>query len=311
MQCRMLKMEQSLSALPDMALFVEVARTGSFRQAAARLALPPSTLSRRIAAMEARLGVPLFLRTTRSVALTSAARPYFERCLEVLEAAERAQAALASAHQRQARMRIAMPVDLGVELLGSAVAAFLDAHPGLRVELDLSSRAVDLLRDPVDLAVRIGRPMDDRLVARKIADVSSGVYAAPGLLRRLAPVTTPDQLATLPCLDLRTAQGSMPWKVGSSRWDAAPGPSVLAANSVALLRRLTEEGRGLALLPDHVAAQGVQDRRLLRVLAGLQTPTWPVYAVTASRAVPRLVGLLIAHLKTQLASTSLAHASGS
>lgn len=303
-------MEQSWSALPDMALFVEVARTGSFRKAAARLGLPPSTLSRRIAAMEARLGVPLLLRTTRSVALTSAARPYFERCLDVLEAAQRAQASLCAGHQRQAHLRIAMPVDLGVELLGSAVAAFVDAHPGLRVELDLSSRAVDLLRDPVDLAVRIGKPMDDRLVARKMAAVTSGVFAAPALLRRLAPITAPDQLATLPCLDLRTAQGSMPWTVGPSSWDAAPGPSVLAANSVALVRKLAEEGRGLALLPDHVAAQGVQSRRLVRVLPGLPTPTWPVYAVTASRTVPRLVGLLISHLQAHLASGALAAAHG-
>lgn len=299
-------MEHSVSALPDMALFVEVARTSSFRQAAARLALPPSTLSRRIAAMEARLGVPLFLRTTRSVVLTSAARPYFERCLEVLEAAERAHAALAAGHERQARMRIAMPVDLGVDLLGPAIAAFVDAHPGLRVELDLSSRAVDLLRDPVDLAVRIGKPMDDRVVARKIAEVTSGVYAAPGLLRRFAPVTTAEQLATLPCLDLRTSQGSMPWRLASSKWDAAPGPCVFAANSVALLQRLAEEGRGLALLPDHVAAHRVRAGRLVRVLPGQPTPTWPVYAVTASRNVPRLVGLLMAHLKLTLANTSLA-----
>jgi DNA-binding transcriptional LysR family regulator len=305
------EMEQALRTLPDIALFVEVARTGSFRRAAARLELPPSTLSRRIGAMEARLGVPLFVRTTRNVTLSPAAGPYFERCLEVLEAAGRAQAALVTGHERQARMRIAMPVDLGVEMLGPAVAAFVDAHPGLRVELDLSSRAVDLLRDPVDLAFRIGRPMDDRLVARKIADVASGVYAAPAFLRRQRPVTAAEQLAALPCLDLRTAQGSMPWRVGSATWGAAPGPCVLAANSVALLRRLAEDGRGLALLPQHVAAPSVQAGRLVRVLAGLPTPTWPVYALTAGRTVPRRVGLLIAHVRAALALTPLALAGSS
>jgi DNA-binding transcriptional LysR family regulator len=163
----MLFMDQSRSTLADVALFVEVARTSSFRLAAARLEIPPSTLSRRIAALEARLGVALFARTTRSVVLTSAAKPYFERCLEVLAAAERAQAALDGGQQRQARMRIAMPVDLGVEILGPLIAAFADQHPGLSVEFDLSSRAsVDLLRDPVDLAWRIGKPMDDRVVWR-------------------------------------------------------------------------------------------------------------------------------------------------
>ncbi|MBL8330885.1 MAG: LysR family transcriptional regulator [Rubrivivax sp.] len=294
-------MEQSRSTLADVALFVEVARTASFRLAAARLEMPPSTLSRRIAALEARLGVVLFVRTTRSVALTSAARHYFERCLEVMEAAERAQAALEADHQRQTRMRIAMPVDLGVEILGPAIAAFADTHPGLSLEFDLSSRAVDLLRDPVDLALRIGKPMDDRVVARKLGEIASGLYAAPGLLQRLAPISAAQQLAELPCLDLRTAQGSMPWQLGAARWDAAPGPSVLAANSVALLCRLAEEGRGIALLPRHVAARSVHTRRLAPVLEDEATPRWPLYAVTVSRTLPRLVRLLISHVKGALA----------
>jgi DNA-binding transcriptional LysR family regulator len=264
--------------------------------------MPPSTLSRRIAALEVRLGVALFVRTTRSVALTSAAKPYFERCLEVIEAAERAQAALDTSQDQQMRMRIAMPVDLGVEMLGPAVATFADAHRGLKVEFDLSSRAVDLLRDPVDLALRIGKPMDDRVVARKVGEIASGLYAAPGLLRRLPPITAPQQLADLPCLDLRTALGSMPWQVGAAHWDAAPGPCALAANSVALLCRLAEDGRGIALLPRHVAARRVQARSLEHLLAGEATPNWPIYAVTANRHAPRLVKLLIAHIKAALAS---------
>jgi DNA-binding transcriptional LysR family regulator len=180
------------------------------------------------------------------------------------------------------------------------IAAFADQHPGLSVEFDLSSLAVDLLRDPVDLAWRIGKPMDDRVVARKVAEIASGLYAAPGLLRRLPPITAAQQLTDLPCLDLRTAQGSMPWHVATAHWDAAPGRCVLAANSVALLCRLAEEGRGIALLPRHVAARSVHARRLASVLAGETTPTWPLYAVTASRHAPRLVRLLIAHVKDAL-----------
>lgn len=293
-------MEQSLLVLPDMALFVEVARTGSFRQAAARLHLPASTLSRRIAAMEARLGVTLFLRTTRSVALTPAARPYFDRCVEVMDAAERAQAALAASLTQQALMRIAMPVDLGVEFLGPVVAEFVDANPGLRVEFDLSSRAVDLLREPVDLAFRIGKPMDDRLVARKVADIGSGLYAAPAWTQRAPELTRPEQLEGVPCLDLRTALGSMAWRVGACQWDAAPGPCVLAANSVSLLRKLAEGGRGVALLPHHMAAPSLQAGRLVRVLPNEVTPVWPVYAVTVGRQVPQRVRLLMAHVTNAL-----------
>lgn len=290
-----------MQSLGDVALFVEVARTGSFRLASARLGIPPSTLSRRIAAMEGRLGARLFLRTTRSVALTSVAKPYFDRCLEVLEAAERAQNALSAGHGRQMQMRIAMPVDLGVEMLGPSIASFADSHPGLQVEFELSSRAVDLLRDPVDLAFRIGRPLDHRVVARKIASIASGIFAAPDLLRRLTPVTGVEQLASLPCLDLRTAQGSMPWTIGARHWTAAPGPCVLRANSVALLRRFAEDGRGIALLPVHVARQAVHRGQLIRLLPDEATPTWPVFAVTVDRTVPALVRQLINHVRRDLA----------
>lgn len=294
-----------MQVLPDMALFVAVARAGSFRQAAARLQLPVSTLSRRIAAMEARLGVPLLLRTTRSVSLTPGATPYFERCVEVLEAAERAQAALTASHTQQVRMRIAMPVDLGVEVLGPVVADFVDSHPGLRVEFDLSAHAVDLLRDPIDLAFRIGKPMDDRLVARQVADIPSGLYAAPAWLRRHPAITQPEQLEQVPCLDLRTAVGSMAWRVSACQWDAAPGPCALAANSVSLLRKLAEGGRGVALLPQHMASASVRAGRLQRVLPSASTPVWPVYAVTAGRQLPDRVRLLLAHVRSALRTVAL------
>lgn len=294
------------NALQDLALFVEVVRAGSYRHAATRLSMPVSTLSRRIAALEKGLGVSLLVRTTRSVTLTSAAKPFFERCLEVMDAARRAEDALTGGRGRQALLRVAMPVDLGVDVLGPAVAQFMDSQPGLRVEFDLSSHAVDLMREPVDVAFRIGKPMDDRVVARKIADITSSVYASPALLRRLPPVASAEQLPALPCLDLRTAQGSMPWRVGALRWDSAPGTCTLGANSVALVRRFAEEGRGLALLPNHLVAQGGQTRRLVQVLADLPTTSWPVYAVTADRSVPRLVSQLIAHVRTVLAGTPLA-----
>ena len=298
-------MRQSLAALPDVALFVEVARAGSFRRAAARLELPPATLSRRIAAFETRLGVRLFLRTTRSVALTEIAKPYYERCLELIDAAERAQAAIVSGREQPGRIRISMPVDLGVEILGPLIASFAAERTGLHVDFELSSRAVDLLRDPVDLVFRIGRTMDDRVVARRIADIRSGVYGAPALLRRFAPIANPTQLVDMPCVNLQTAQGPMPWRVGNYRWDAAPGPCFVSANSVSLLRTLAEQGHGLVLLAEHMAVSGVRAKLLARVLPDLPTASWPLYAITAHRMVPNPVRQLIAHVKSALEHRSL------
>ncbi|MEZ5658464.1 MAG: LysR family transcriptional regulator [Burkholderiaceae bacterium] len=294
-----------MHSLTDLVLFVEVARAGGFRHAALRLDMPPATLSRRIAAMEARLGTQLFQRTTRQVSLTEAARPFYEQCLTVLEAAQRAQGILAASQEQPARIRVSMPVDLGVEILGPLIAAFAAGQPGLRIEFDLSSRATDLLRDPVDLVFRIGRPMDDRVVARKVADITTGLYAAPAYLGTVNPITEPAHLAHLQCLDLQTAQGSMPWKVDHLRWPAAPGTSTLSANSVALLRTLAERGHGLALLPEHIASASVEERRLTRLLPRASTPRWPLYAMTATRLVSGQLRRLIEHVKGSLQATPL------
>lgn len=303
-------MEQWLQSLPDLALFVEVVRTGSFRLAAARLGVPASTLSRRMGAMERRLGLRLVLRTTRSVSLSPAARGYYEQCLQVVEAAERAQALLPGRQGAPGRIRVAMPVDLGVDILGPLVAAFAAARPGLQAEMDLSPRPADLLRDPVDLAFRVGKPLDDRVVARRLADIPGALYASPDFLRRAGPVTLAAQLPQLPCLNLLTGKGPMPWSVGAQRWPAAPGAQALSVNSVALLRVLAERGHGIALLPVHMAAPAVQARRLHRVLPDEAVPGWPLYAVTASRVLSPSVRELIAQVKDALQHGVLSPPSG-
>ena len=298
-------MKESWRFLPDIALFVAVARAGHFGRAAERLDMPASTLSRRIAAMEKALGVTLFQRTTRSLALTPLAQAYLVRCEKVLEAAELARATLDAGREQPARLRIAMPVDLGVEVLGPLIAAHLATRPGLQVEFALSSSAADLFRDPVDLAFRIGRALDERVVARRVGAIASALYAAPSFLGARAPLDHPAQLAGVPCLELRTAQGAMPWAVGSHRWPQAPGPCAMAANSVGLLRVLVEQGHGVALLPTHLAAPALARGALAAVLPGEATASWPLYAVTASRTVPGAVSELIAHVRSALRRSPL------
>lgn len=306
LQLTMLKMEQSLHALSDMALFVEVARAGSFRQAAARLVLPPSTLSRRIAAMEKRLGVRLLLRTTRNVRLTAAAEPYYAQCLQVLEAAERAQASLVAYGQHAGKLRITMPVDLGVDVLGGMMASFAAGYPGLRLEMLLDTRTVDLLREPIDLAFRIGKPLDERVVARKPADIRSGLYASPAFVARYGPIVQPSQLPTLPCLNLLTTAGSMPWHIGELGWPGAPGASTLSANSVALLCKLCESGHGIALLPQHIANQRVALHHLQRILPDVTIPVWPLFVVSVGRQLSPLAQALLDHVRSSLRSDYLA-----
>lgn len=306
MQLSIPRMHETRFGLDDIALFVEVASTQSFARAAARLELPPSTLSRRVAAMERRLGVRLLQRTTRSVTLTPLAKPYFAACLDVLAAAERARATIENSKEKPGRIRISMPVDLGVEVLGPIIASYAAQRPGLRIDFDLSSSAADLLRDPVDLVFRIGRTLDDRVVARKIGSIASGIYASPAFIAGSVPIRQASQLEQLACLNLQTANGPMAWSIGAQRWPAAPGPSGISANSVGLLRTLAERGLGVALLPRHLAVHSTNKGSLVRLLADESTPHWPLYAMTATRTVANGIRDLISFVTNELAATELA-----
>lgn len=192
-----------------------------------------------------------------------------------------------------------------MDILGPIIARFVAAHSGLRVEFDLSSRVSDLFADPVDLAFRIGQVTDDRVVARQIGTIHSGLYAAPGYLERHGRIESPAHLESASCLNLQTAVGAMPWVVGSQRWEMAPGSCAISANSVALLHALAKEGHGIALLPRHVVRESVAAGQLIQLLKAEKTPAWPLFAVTGSRLISKGIRLLIAHVRNELQQSSL------
>lgn len=293
-------MRHQFETLSDMVLFVEVARCASFRNAALRLNMPAATLSRRLAAMETRLGVQLLVRTTRSVSLAQGAKQYFDQCVRVLEAASAAQSVLSATLPNAERIRISMPIDLGVEILGPAVADYVTQHPGLVVDFDLSTQARDLFRDPVDLVFRIGRPLDERVVARKIWDVAGGIFASPALLERLGRPTVGKDLLRMPCLELMTAVGPMAWKVSGQSWAKAPGQVAMTANSMGLLVALTVRGHGLALLPRHLVITEVRAGSLVEISGVGNVPPWPLFAITATRSVSAHMKGLLAHVRARL-----------
>lgn len=295
-------MQTGLLALSDMALFVEVVQAGGFRTAAARLDMPASTLSRRIALMERRLGTTLVLRTTRSVALAEAAKPYFDQCIKVLESAARAHSLLLPTTKQAARLRISMPVDLGVDLLGPLIASYAASRAWLSIDFDLTYSTRDLFRDPVDIAFRIGKPLDDRVIARRVGDIRAGLFASPGYLRTTKPIRCPDDLVRAKCLNLSGSQGAMPWMVGTRRWPHAPGEAKFSSNSVAMVRALAELGHGIALMPVHIAQSSVRSQKLEPVLGKELVQGWHIFALSATRNLTPEARDIIAHVREKLSA---------
>lgn len=280
-------MEQSGAAIDpnDLLIFAQVAELGSFSRAAQRLGLPKSTVSRRLAGLEQRVGERLLLRTTRRQTLTEFGLQLLEHARQV--AAEVAAVAALSEHRQAApsgRLRVSMPSDVAHLLLADTLAAFVALHPGITLELDLSPRRVDLLGEGYDVAVRMGAlPDDGLLAARRLGTLSMGLYAAAGYLAEHGEPATPDDLAHHQAIPLLGGHGEpQPWTLcrGEARWQGVP-PGRVTANSPEFLLRMARAGAGIAGVPDAFAQPDVRSGLLRRVL-----PDWSLPGAVTSVVFP-------------------------
>lgn len=291
-----------LSVLHDMTLFVEIARTANFSRASSNLGVPAATLSRRIAAMERRLGVRLFDRTTRKVELTDAGRRYFERCGELVDQARLAQEALRDATDGPTgHVRVSMPVDLGVNHVGPLLPEFARRHPGITFEFDLSPGHRDLVGESVDVAIRIGVVKGDPLIVRRLGTVEMLMFAAPSYLERHGEPQQPADLVEHDCLALPSSKRAVQWRL--QRDDSTMEVTVrgqFAVNNLGLMRMLAERGLGIAVLSHALAREAVSAGRLVPVLQGWTLPALPVHAVMSSRLQPASVRVFVEFLAARL-----------
>jgi DNA-binding transcriptional LysR family regulator len=291
-----------LSALHDMTLFVEVARTTSFSRASRNLSVPGATLSRRIAAMEREFGVRLFDRTTRRVELTEAGRRYFERCGHLVDEARLAQEALReTAAQPSGHIRISLPVDLGVPSIGPLLTDFARQFPGVTFDLDLSPRNADLVGEHVDVAIRLGTVKNQTLVARRIGHVGQRLFASPAYLALRGRPTQPADLVEHECILLRGAQRQALWRLqGDADMAEVVVRGRFMVNNVGLMRVLAERGMGIAVLDPSLAREALASGRLLQVLPEWAAPRLPIHAVMSSRIQPASVRALLDFLVARL-----------
>jgi DNA-binding transcriptional LysR family regulator len=271
----------------DLLLFARVVDEGSFSRGALRLGLPKSTVSRRIAALEAQLGEPLLRRTTRKLSVTDFGRAVLEHANHV---AWDVAAAESLAEQRQlrpsGRLRVTMPSDIANIALGPMLAEFVLEHPAVVLEVDLSARFVDLVAENYDVALRMGPLHDDAtLAARRIATFSASLYAAPAYTARRGAPGRPEALLEHDTLRILARTGRrLPWTLirGEARWEGDP-PSRADANSPELLMRMALAGAGIAIIHDHLALPYVARGELVRVLPRWNTPPVSAWAVFPGR----------------------------
>jgi LysR family transcriptional regulator AphB len=283
--------------LNDMALFALVVETGSFTAAAARAGLPKSTVSRRLARLEERLGVRLIERSTRRLRVTEAGEAYRAHCQRILEEADRAeQTVQALLGAPRGPLRLTASVSVGQCLLAPVLGLFLARYPDIEVHLELTNRRVDLLAEQFDLALRIGPLEDTRLVARTLGDTRLRLCASPDYLARAGVPETPADLArhaTLAMRDvaLRTDRWTLIGPDGISRPSLRPRAVV---NDFMILHQLALAGQGIVCLPTFVGGEDLAAGRLVPVLPAWTGPGKPLSAVypSARGATPKLRALL-------------------
>jgi DNA-binding transcriptional LysR family regulator len=271
----------------DLLLFARVVDEGSFTRAAERLGLPKSTVSRRVAALEAELGERLLLRTTRKLTVTDFGMAVLEHARHV---AEDVAAAAELAHTRHAqpsgRLRVSMPSDLATLVLAPFLAEFAQTYPAITLELDLSARFVDLVAENFDVAVRMGDLRDDAsLAARRIAVFSGGLYASPAYVMRRGAPTEPEALMEHDTLRILSRTGDpLPWVLtrGAARWQGVP-PGRATANSPELMMRMAREGAGIAIVNDHFAMPSIEAGTLVQVMPDWRIPPVSCWAVFPGR----------------------------
>lgn len=305
-----------MARLQEAETFVAIVEAGGLSAAGRRLARTQPTVSRQLAALEARLGVRLLERTTRQVRLTTAGRVYFERCralLDLLRDADESVADLSGAVRGV--LRVSAPPTWARRRIAPLLPAFLAAHPELRLEVSLTGARADLIGSHVDLVVRLGPLPDSSLSCRVLSTERFVLCASPDYLREHGVPATVAALARRRCLATETFGLRSQWSFRRAASRAAVAVSVapaLVSDDLGLLHDAVRAGAGVAALPEYLVADDLATGALKHLLKAYRLPSFRAHAMLPSRRhVPRRVRVFLDFLAAQLAAPPRRHATRS
>ncbi len=296
-----------MTSLENMRIFMRSVELGSFSAAGRALRMSSAVVSYRIQALETQLGCQLLVRTTRRMNLTERGRLFYERCLDVIEAVDRAEASVAeSGGELRGPLRVTAPLGLGRRVVAPLARSFRAKHPKVELRLRLSDHLLDLVGESIDVALRMARFDDSSFTIRKIADVDRMLCAAPAYLDQHGMPESPDDLLNHRCLLLRyPGAQQFRWTL---RLDGEPatfpvsGP--LDADDGDVLTHWAVEGEGIVLKPVFEVAEFLADGRLVPVLPGCPpTPVTLAALYPTRRASPvtrSFVDALVEHTRASL-----------
>lgn len=250
-----------------MAVFLAVVDEGDFSAAARRLRMTPSAVSKIVGRLEARLGVRLLQRSTRSISLTAEGHAFAESTRRILSDMEEAELAIQPDAEPRGRLRVSLPSAFGHRLIVPMLPAFIGRYPAIELELDFTDAIVDLVNGDADVAVRVAAQRDSTLITRRLAPNRRIICAAPGYLERYGIPQTPDDLEKHVCLGITSRGRLNVWEFdeGGRRRSIRVRSSV-EANSTEALRRLALAGMGVVRLSEILVSPDINAGRLKPLL---------------------------------------------
>lgn len=280
--------------------FVAVAECGQFTAAAERMGVSSSHISRQIVRLEERLQTRLLYRSTRRVTLTEAGQTFLQHCQRLQDGREEALRAVGDlASEPKGLLRMTCAVAYGERFIAPLVTEFMGLYPQLRIDIELSNRTLDLVHEGLDLAIRLGRLQDSRLVATRLAPRKMYVCASPSYLERYGRPHSLSELSQHNCLIGNTdtwllqQNGREFSQRVQGNWRCNSGQAVLDA---------ALQGIGLCQLPDYYLLEHLNSGRLVPLLGAHQPPNTAVWALyPQQRHLSPKVRKLVEHLKAGLA----------
>jgi DNA-binding transcriptional LysR family regulator len=287
--------------LNEILVFAKVAETGSFSAAARKLDMPKSTVSRKIADLEQRLGARLIQRTTRRLSLTDAGRAYFEHGARIVAELEEADRAVGNLQDGpRGKLRVTAPLNFG--FLGAIAAAYLARYPEVELELVCTDRVVNLVEEGFDVAIRARALGDSSLIARSLGQVGTLMVADPGYIERRGRPREPKELAKHDCVVFGAGGDRGKWKLRrkTSSVEITVTPR-LVVNDFETVHEAVVAGLGIGLIPDFRCAGDLRDRRLERVLPEWSVADTPIHAVYPStRHLSPKIRAFVEHLQKEM-----------
>ncbi|MBW9103996.1 LysR family transcriptional regulator [Paraburkholderia phenoliruptrix] len=271
--------------LNDIAVFVRVAQLESFSRAAHALGMPVSTVSRKVSALEERLGVTLLQRTTRKLSLTAQGRAYFDQCSEPLSHLYDAERVITQTQKKpEGLLRISGPVMLEQEPFYAFLSAFLKDYPQIHVDLYFTNAFLDLIAENVDVAIRFGELRDSSLIAQRVGRSVRQLVVSAEYARTQPLPSQPDELSQHPCVLINARNNESEWHLVNGRKSVkvhVTGP--VAARDFHVVSAFALRGHGIALLPSSYCDPRIASGELVRVLPEWSSPEIFVHAVYPTR----------------------------